>query len=287
MFNFYESKFQQKDRLRLLTCGDSMLTFYNCPLENKFADIWSQHNYIIYVVEGRKVWHTAHGAFDLKRGDCVFIRKGATIVEQFFDGSFCLVIFFITDDFIRETLKTKSKPINGEWRHYNPVITINKNETVGLFYSSMLAYFEAKIIPDESLVELKFKELILTVADDPQNEELRSYFCSLLQEPQSVSLQRVMNDNYCFNLKLEAYAQLSNRSLSAFKRDFSKLFGTTPGKWLLEKRLKHSMRLLTSEDKTVSEAAFESGFENTSHFSRAFKERFGISPMAARQQQLV
>lgn len=287
MFNFYESKYQQSDRFRLLTCGDSMLTFYNCPLENKFADLWSQHNYIIYVVEGRKVWHTAHGSFELQKGDCVFIRKGATIVEQFFDASFCLVIFFIPDEFICDTLKTKSKPINSDWRKYDPVIAINKNEKVQLFYSSMLSYFEAKVIPDQSLVELKFKELILTVADDPENEALHAYFSSLLQEPQSVSLQRVMDDNYCFNLKLEAYAQLSNRSLSAFKRDFKKHFDTTPGKWLLEKRLQHSMQLLSNREKAVSDAAFESGFENTSHFSRAFKERFGVSPMNAKQQQLV
>ena len=83
-----------------------------------------------------------------------------------------------------------------------------------------------------------------------------------------------MNDNYCFNLKLEEYAQLSNRSLSAFKRDFQKHFDTTPGKWLLEKRLNHAMNLLSNSNKTVSEAAFESGFENPSHFSRAFPPAF-------------
>ena len=33
----------------------------------------------------------------------------------------------------------------------------------------------------------------------------------------------------------------------------------------------------------ITEIAFESGFENVSHFSRVFKERFGVSPMAYRQ----
>ena len=77
--------------------------------------------------------------------------------------------------------------------------------------------------------------MILTIADNPNNSEIQSYFSSLLNQPQAVSLQRVMDDNYCFNLKLEEYAQLSHRSLSAFKRDFQKHFDTTPGKWLAGK----------------------------------------------------
>jgi AraC-like DNA-binding protein len=37
---------------------------------------------------------------------------------------------------------------------------------------------------------------------------------------------------------------------------------------------------MSNQNKTVSEAAFESGFENPSHFSRAFKKRFGKGPTA-------
>jgi AraC-like DNA-binding protein len=91
-----------------------------------------------------------------------------------------------------------------------------------------------------------------------------------------------MEDNFCYNLKLENYAKLSNRSLSAFKRDFEKLFGATPGKWLLEKRLQYSLQLLMNRGRRVSEAAFESGFESPSHFSRAFKARFGQAPTEMR-----
>jgi AraC-like DNA-binding protein len=93
-----------------------------------------------------------------------------------------------------------------------------------------------------------------------------------------------MEDNYCFNLKLEQFAQLSNRSLSAFKRDFQKQYDTTPGKWLLEKRLNLSMHLLSNVGKTVAEASYESGFENPSHFSRVFRQHFGVTPASIKQQ---
>jgi AraC family transcriptional regulator, exoenzyme S synthesis regulatory protein ExsA len=97
----------------------------------------------------------------------------------------------------------------------------------------------------------------------------------------------VMEDNFCYNLKMEEYARLNARSLSAFKRDFQAHYKTTPGKWLTEKRLDHASHLLTNLGKTVAEAAFESGFENASHFSRAFRQRFGTSPVTIRQKKAI
>lgn len=238
-------------------------------------------------MEGRKIWHTAHGSYDLYKGSCVFVRKGACIVEQFFEVTFCLFLFFIPDEFICEVLKSKATPIHKPGKKYDPIITIDNNESVQSFFQSMVPYFNAARVPDQSLLELKFKELILTLADNPVNSELLSYFSSLLQEPQAVSIQRVMEDNFCFNLKLEEFARLTNRSLSAFKRDFQKIFNTTPGKWLIEKRLNHALHLLTNLGKTVAEASFESGFENPSHFSRSFRQYFGYSPANVKQQTAV
>ncbi|MGG9964811.1 helix-turn-helix domain-containing protein [Ferruginibacter sp. SUN106] len=293
MINFQEKVLTYPQYCRQLTCSESLITIFNCPAEarlmqNKFADLWSHENYIFYVLEGKKVWHTAQGSYEISAGDCVLVRKGAWILEQFFDIGFCLVLFFIPDEFICDTLKNKSIPLVKKTdKAYSPVIRLNASETLRSFFTSMYAYFSSTTDLDSSLLELKFRELILNIAGDSANVEALSYFCSLVNEPQSLSLERVMNDNYCFNLKLEQYALLSNRSLSAFKRDFQKIFCTTPGKWLMEKRLLHAKFLLSNKNKQISEAAFESGFENLSHFSRAFKMRFNISPLAFKQQPAI
>lgn len=288
MVNFIESVLKHPEYSRQFNCGESLITVFNCPLEarlmkNRFTDLWSQNNYVFYVIDGRKVWHTAHGSYDLKKGSCVFIQKGASIIEQFFDIGFCLVLFFIPDQFICETLKSRSAPIRKMHKEYGTVMHLHTSETLETFFLSMSSYFASTKEPDKGLLELKFRELILTLADDPHNAELLSYFCSLVNEPQSVSLQRIMEDNYCFNLTLGQYAELCHRSLSAFKRDFQKVMHTTPGKWLLEKRLNHALLLLANRDKNVNEIAFESGFENASHFTRSFKERFQATPSAIRK----
>lgn len=284
LYNLYTHIATNPGRCRRFTCGESLLTMFNCGLENKYVDLWSHYNYIVYVIEGRKIWHTTDRSYDLKKGDCVFVRKGAAIVEQFFDSEFCLYLFFIPDDFICDVLRKKSKPLSSPKASYDQLIPIDTNGPVMAFYQSMRSYFDASTDPDQSLLELKFRELILTLADNPGNAALHSYFHSLLVEPQTLSLQKAMEENFCYNLKMEEFAKLSARSLSAFKRDFIKLYNTTPGKWLMEKRLTHSLHLLTNMGKSVSETAFESGFESPSHFSRSFRQRFGAPPVAMRQQ---
>lgn len=149
-----------------------------------------------------------------------------------------------------------------------------------------MPYFSNSHEPDQALLELKFKELVLAITANPANDDLRRYFSSLLQQPRSITLQQIMEENFSFNLKLEEFARLSARSLSGFKRDFEQIYQTSPGKWLLEKRLNHALHLLTNRGRTVSEAAFESGFESASHFSRAFRQRFGTAPAMARQQTI-
>jgi AraC-like DNA-binding protein len=256
---------------------------FSCPVEarlmkNKFSALWTQYNYLFYVVEGRKIWHTSEGSYDIGTGSCVFVRKGAFVLEQFFDEGFCLVLFFIPDDFICQTLGKKfSAPV--KHAAHSQVIRLNSSETLAGFFLSMASYFSDTREPAQSLLELKFKELILNIASNPVNAELLSYFCLLVNEPVTVALERIMTDNYRYNLKLDQFAQLSNRSLSSFKRDFQTTFKTTPGKWLLEKRLLYAKSLLNnSSKKAISDVAFESGFETVAHFSRSFKQRFGVTP---------
>lgn len=287
MDNFYEKVLTHPNYYRQFNCGNSLITAFNCPLEarlmkTQFATLWTQYNYLFYVIDGRKKWHTAQGIYDIEKGSCVFVRKGAFILEQILDVGFCVVLFFIPDEFICDTLKTRSQPLNKYGRSYEPLIMLHTNEKLSGFFYSMASYFAETMEPDPSLLELKFKELILNVSDNPYNKELLSYFCSLIHEPRSVSLERVMLDNYCFNLKAEEYAKLSNRSLATFKRDFQKIFNTSPGKWLVDKRLEHAMNLLSNTDFTVKETAFESGFESVSHFSRTFKIKYGKAPSAIR-----
>lgn len=283
MVNFYESVLQHPNYYRQFNCNDALITFFNCPLEarlmkTRFAELWTQYNYLFYVVDGRKIWHTAEGSYDIQKGSCIFVRKGAFVLEQLFDTGFCVVLFFIPDDFICNTLNGKFSVADKAYQNHKQVIALETSETLAAFFLSMSSYFSAPKEPGQALLELKFKELILTIADNPRNAELLSYFCALVHEPRPVALERLMMENYRYNLKLEQFARLSNRSLSAFKRDFRATFHTTPGRWLLEKRLLHARNLLANTNKTISEVAFESGFETPPHFSRSFKQRFGIAP---------
>jgi transcriptional regulator GlxA family with amidase domain len=45
----------------------------------------------------------------------------------------------------------------------------------------------------------------------------------------------------------------------------------------------YSAALLRTSKMNVTEIAFESGFEDVSHFSRVFKEKFDLPPLSYRQ----
>ncbi|HET7394686.1 MAG TPA: AraC family transcriptional regulator, partial [Candidatus Binatia bacterium] len=164
-------------------------------------------------------------------------------------------------------------------------ILVNGDVTLAAYFESMLAYFTGTEKPAETLLTLKLKELIVSILLGGKNPELAGYFQSLLKSDAPV-LSQIMEANFSYNLALDDFARLSHRSLSTFKRDFRRYYQQSPGKWLLQKRLDYSAVLLKNPTLNVSQVALDCGFEDLSHFSRAFKEKFGTSPANYRKGNL-
>lgn len=70
-------------------------------------------------------------------------------------------------------------------------------------------------------------------------------------------------------------------------RYLNKLFareGTSLGRYIWARRLHHAAHTLTHSRGSITAIAIESGFKSMSHFSHAFRERFGLSPTEYRHQ---
>jgi AraC-like DNA-binding protein len=269
---------------RQIAVDDQLISEYNCPLETAREVIYAVQGYFVYVIEGRKKWHIPGASFDLTPGKCIFVRQGAHIVEQFFDGPFCFVVFFVSDAFIAETLREGEVQVPaGDVPDAAPIEYVAADEAMHGFFHSVAPYFIQQAAPNKRLLELKFRELILNVVRQPENCIVTKYFLSLRTHRPADRLRSVMEENFFYNLPVDEFARMCGMSLSTFKRNFEAAYGDTPGRWLLRRRLDHAHGLLSSSGRTVSETAFDSGFENVSHFSRAYKSRFGISPAQSRR----
>ena len=63
---------------------------------------------------------------------------------------------------------------------------------------------------------------------------------------------------------------------------FKEIFGNTIFGYLYDYKMNFAQQLLLHTDKSISEIAFQCGYEHLSHFSTAFKRKFGRSPQAVR-----
>jgi AraC-like DNA-binding protein len=104
--------------------------------------------------------------------------------------------------------------------------------------------------------------------------------------PPKKNLMRLLDTIDITNLSVSDLAHLSGRSLSSFNRDFKNLHQITAKQWLLEKRLLHAKELLESEKYLVTEVAMMVGYNNISHFIKAYKRKYGLTPKAAKSGHL-
>ncbi len=286
MINIYEALKNFPSFSRQLHCKGLLFTNYDCPQTEGKEGFYVECNYIAYVLSGRRIFYKGKKSWELKEGTCVFVKRGSHISEKPAGEGWCVMVFFIPDDFMKQLVNENrnSLPLNDLPRiEDDMVLSLDVNELSKSFFVSMLTYFAQSPPPSENLLELKFKELVLSLLTNKNNKHFLSHLNNL-SSGQNPSLAEVMLNNYAFNLTLEEYAKLACKSVPTFKREFKKIFNDTPAKWVLMKRLNLAKELIENSVMSVAEIGFECGFENQTHFSRVFKEKIGMSPTQFRSQ---
>ena len=84
-------------------------------------------------------------------------------------------------------------------------------------------------------------------------------------------------------IDLENAADQADISPFHFLRLFSSVLGVTPHQYLVRSRLRHAARLLTDEERSITDIAYDVGFGDLSNFVRTFHRAAGVSPRKFRQ----
>ena len=287
MLNVYDFLKYRPELYKQFTCKDMLFAYYECPQVRMVDDIYTHYNIFTFDISGRKRFHRAGKSWLFEPGNGLLMKKGAFYQEMYFGGDYRSVSFYVPDNYLRKLIKEYHKFNNNKLlptQPTEPIIELDLSETTKHFLQSIIAYFSEQSPPTEEVLEQKFYELAFSIMANPANQNLISYLNSIADQSKT-SLFDVIESNYMYNLSLSDYARISNRSLATFKRDFKQLFNTAPAKWLIEKRLDYARTLLATTEKNISQIVFDSGFENNSHFSRIFKEKFGASPVHYRKEQ--
>jgi AraC-like DNA-binding protein len=87
-----------------------------------------------------------------------------------------------------------------------------------------------------------------------------------------------IENNIGSDLRIDDLAKLCAMSNSCFSREFSKIFGTPPAKYITQRRIENGqLRLLQTQD-TVETIGISLGFCDGFHFSKSFRKIVGLSP---------
>ncbi len=263
-----------------LRYSDIFLAMYS---DDGVSCLHRNHSHVlVYMYSGELEIKEGDKTTLLHKGDCAFIRKdfGVQLTKRAHEGEqFRATFLMFTTKFLREFYcKLDKSSLPKEVRRGKvslQKLPSNRPDIASLF-ESMTPYFNSEIRPTDDLLRLKMAEGVYVLLNTDKN-----LYASLFDfaDPWKADLMDFMEKNYMNDLTMEEIANYTGRSLATFKRDFRKVSNLPPQKWIIQRRLEAAHSLIKEGGRKVTEICFDVGFKNLSHFSRAYKKRYGHSPM--------
>ncbi len=256
-------------------------TLYSClmPYAKQFEYRMPNHS-IIYVRSGSLMVEQQGQVTEVKAGNYVFVKRNCTArITKLSDGStpYRGINLALHRPVLKEYFSRQHKEHlpKGFQAVSNPATILPKTVQLESLFASFVAYVDNNQEPSEELLAMKTHEAIMALlAISPE------FYPTLFDfnETWKIDILDFMEHNYCEDMTMEEFANYTGRSLATFKRDFAKISDVTPQKWLNERRLLKAQEMLRTGKAAAADVYYLVGFKNRSHFSTAFKKRFGVSP---------
>lgn len=131
-----------------------------------------------------------------------------------------------------------------------------------------------------------FEQLLTTAIEKKLNYEITSAgflyqlllqvkTCIISTQIEKSGLQKAIDSG---TDSIDQMAKYAGMSKFHFIREFKKTTGTTPGQYIMRRKITHAKELLLNRQSMVKEVAFKAGFNDADYFSKVFKKYTGYRP---------
>lgn len=170
-----------------------------------------------------------------------------------------------------------------DWQYQPHIIHTHHTSDTQQLLEKLVSLFTQNHPDKEFLMDLSVSELIVRLLRQQGRDVLLSY-CR--QKPDTSGITAVIHfleQNLAIPLDIEQLCRKACMSRSKLYVAFKKQVGCSPGEFQQQLRLKSAAQAIRS-GKTITEACYNVGFTDLSHFSRRFSGFFGCSPTTYRLQ---
>ncbi len=265
----------------------NMRIWYN----NQFGN-YSQHKHnvleICIPIENEYKYIANGKSYVINPGDILFMPPGM-LHEIECQNEGCRFIYLFAIDFIKDLYEFSFlTDFFSEPRVINEAAF---TQVYGKIYSAFMSindqYFMYTNMVLEMPIYAKLLEIFSLLASiNPQFAPIRTEDDKTKSKYEKFrSLINHINSHYMEEITLEWAADFAGFSKYHFSRLFKDYTDVTFADYLMHRRMQAARILLTDTSSTVTEIAFQTGFNNLTSFTRSFRNATGMTPSEYRQTQ--
>ncbi|MBQ7326230.1 MAG: helix-turn-helix transcriptional regulator [Clostridia bacterium] len=249
--------------------------YFSKAIDRRYSEStqhYHPHFEIYYMKDGSCRYFIDDRSFDVEAGDVIFIPKGIIHRTNYTTASHSRLLINFTDEFIPQNVIENL--MESRYLYRSREIAKNIEE---LFNKIEREYTN----PDKYTRDLlccHTAEMLYLIARYPGTVEEATTGNELID-----SIVKYIKHNYMSDIKLSSVAKMKSVSPEHLSRTFKSCTGLGFNEYVTLLRLKKAEEMIKTEpDKTISDIAYECGFNDGNYFSYKFKKMYGISPIKAR-----
>ena len=262
--------------------GISCVTVY-CFTDKKIQMPSVQNPYFYIVLDGMLRLYTPSGILDYIAGqysvskiDTPFMGTVLNFSEQ--QDFLALAIEFTVTDVITTVLSLDNdltEKIMGD-RLESQKTAMSDEAVIESVYKLFSGTYQA--MPSEFMRKNILREIIYYILCGSCGRQLIQSIANIGQADEIYEANSWIKANFRNSFTVENLAEQRNMSVSLFHQKFKSAVGMGPLQCQKRLRLTEARRLMLDDNKNVTEASIEVGYESVSQFIRDYRKMFGLAP---------
>lgn len=252
--------------------------YYSKAIDRRYSEStqhYHPHFEVYFMKEGKCRYFIDDRSYDVEAGDIIFIPKGIVHKANYLGLPHSRLLINCTEDYIPQIIRDRLD--NSKYLY--------RSREIAKHAENLFAQIEYEYTHPDDFTKYALKchtaELFFLMLRHPGSQEEASTGNNLID-----SVIKYIKENYMGDIKLSGIAKMKSISPEHLSRTFKASTGFGFNEYVTLLRLQRAEEMIKTEpDKTISEIAYECGFNDGNYFSYKFKKMYGISPIKARIQQ--